>query len=317
MGLLKSRKGLLWYAVCILISISMALPAVAEDTELEDEQFRNLNYDKIQEVEDDDGLGLQFSANGNYVAKSEFNNSGAAFTQGGIGFLAAYKMLSFEFQQTRYSWTDTEKLSFGRDKSHDPWKYLNSMGVGLNIPYEINDTWFLAANLGVSSNFETTITSDSMEYSAMGLVGYAITDNITLSVGGGVGRNGVKTEFMPYIGLQYADDTWLVALGFPEAIVEYTLNEEWTFRAEYGSTGGRYKLSSTSAAERNGFADIEGSFVGLYADWSITENMLITVGPEYHFARSMRLYDKDGHKVGNKSKPKNAFGGTVNLSYTF
>jgi hypothetical protein len=60
-----------------------------------------------------------------------------------------------------------------------------------------------------------------------------------------------------------------------------------------------------------------GMVAGLHYDWKPTEAFSLSFGPEYHFSREMKLYNKNGDKTGGTIKQDAAFGGGVQMGYTF
>lgn len=304
------RKLVFCYLVMTMLLLFSVGITFAADTTLE--YGLDENCEEIEE-----GVPVEVVAFGGFISEADFNNSGASFSQQNYEIGVTGGLFRMEYQHSRFNWNDTEKLKFGRDKSKDPWKDLNNLAFGVSLPIELSDDWFVMVALDAYTGYEDRITSDSFGYSGMTMVGYTVNEYFKIYVGAGVNKDPIRWGFAPVAGLEYEDDDWLIAIGFPSTVVQYRVTPEWILRTEYSSTGGIYKLSKNSAAERNGFASIQGSVVGIYADWIPLDGLLISLGPEYHFDRSIRLYDKNGHRVGSKSKPDNAFGAALNISYDF
>lgn len=297
------------FTIAMLLMFSVGI-SFATDTTLE--YGLDENSEEIEE-----GMPVEVIAYGGFISDADFNNSGASFSQQNYEIGVTGGLFRLEYQHSRFNWNDTEKLKFGRDKSKDPWKNLNTLAFGVSLPIELSEDWFVMVDLGAYTGYEDRITSDSFGYSGMTMVGYTVNEYFRIYVGAGVNKDPIRWGFAPVAGIEYEDDDWLIAIGFPSTVVQYRVTPEWILRTEYSATGGIYKLSKNSAAERNGFASIQGSVVGIYADWNPLDGLLISVGPEYHFDRSIRLYDKNGHRVGSNSKPDNAFGAAFNISYGF
>lgn len=77
-----------------------------------------------------------------------------------------------------------------------------------------------------------------------------------------------------------------------------------------------YRLAPDSPVKRNGYLGLVRSKVGVYLDIEPVDNLILSLGPEYHYGRKYRLYDSAG-KLTSTHLLDNAMGGYAKVLYRF
>lgn len=295
----------------LLIVVLLILPCSQAHAGAKDVLKNIVNIAQSFELPDG-AVGTSFG----FVSEAQIDSTDAKMSRQDYGIAGELGVFSFDYKRSNFNWKNTEALSFGDDKSKAPWKSLNSINLGTTVPFEINKQWGAMFAINAATNYESTLSADSIEVATAALAQYAYSEDLTFQFGISVGKSPLNWNISPALGMQYTYEDWAFSLGMPSTSIEYTLNEDWKFRTEYRSESTLYKLSSNNAAIRDGYTEISSSVVGLYADWTPTENIYISAGPEYSFGRKTQLYNDNGNKL-DYGKPKNAWGGSVNFAFIF
>ncbi|XPV75911.1 MAG: DUF6268 family outer membrane beta-barrel protein [Desulfovibrio sp.] len=268
-------------------------------------------------AEDIDFTKGQISTSGSFISSDSDSDGDTSVSQQTYDISADFRYLDFNYTHNAFDWKNTERLNFGNDRTTDPWDELHSLSVGARIPLQHNEQWSSLFMFDVSANYEDEIGADALEYGMGALAAYQYSENLKLQFGALVSIDPINVNFMPGLGLKYTYNEWEMALGIPETGVRYTMNDQWAFGTSFNSQSTLYNLSNDSSVISDGFAQVESSSLSLYADWTPTESITISAGPEYYFDRTMRIYDRDGNKKWNEEKTDNAFGGSINFTYAF
>ena len=283
--------------------------------------FLSVTTANAEDAADDSLFGpIKIKATGGVISDADFKNSGgsAQVKTGRISIQSGG--FSFGYSARNYKWEDKQRLNFGNG-SDDPWNTLHRLTLGYEHEGEINNDWYYSAAITGSSSFEKEM-SGSYGGALRGGFMYLINDNWATMFGGRVFVNNIKTEVMPYLGIIYENfDTdgsgAFMTLGAPSTEIGYAFSEESKLRATFDMDGSTARLKDDSTVVRKGYLETKSMVAGLYYDWKPTDAFSISFGPEYHFGREMKLYNRDGDKVGNTIKQDSAIGGRLQLGYEF
>ena len=274
------------------------------------------------ESESSDSLFTPVSirATGGAIADSDFKSSGgsAQVSSGEVRVKAGSFSLGYEGK--KYSWSDVNRLNFGNGKDN-PWDTLHRVRLGYEHEGEINRDWYYSAEVAATSSFEKEM-SGSLGAAVRGGFMYVINDNWATEFGAQIFTNNIETTLLPYIGIGYenfdADGAGLfMNLGAPSTEAGYSFSDEATVRFTFGMDGKTYRLKDDSSVVKKGYMSTSSMKTGLYFDWNPTDALSLTLGPEYHFEREMRLYKQDGKRTGPTIKQEAAYGGILQVKYTF
>ena len=256
--------------------------------------------------------GVQTCALPISIADAKFKDSGgsAQVIMNQVRLKAGGFSLSYAGEN--YSWKDTGKLNFGNG-SDKPWENLHRLRLAYEHVGQINNDWFYSAEIVGTSSFEKEM-SGSFGTALRGGFGYIINDNWTTNFGAVVFANKIDSSILPSLGIDYENfDTdgsgYFMSLGTPSAEAGYSFSEESTIRFAFGMDGTTYRLKDDSSVVKKGYLETSSMLVGLYYDWKPTDSLSLSFGPEYHFGREMKFYDKKGDKTGETIKQDSAIGG--------
>lgn len=274
-----------------------------------------------QDTTEDSLFGpIKIRATGGMISDAEFKDSkGSAQVKTGRLSIKSGGF-SFGYMARSYSWRDKHLLNFGNG-SDNPWDTLHRLTLGYEHSDEINEDWAYSVAITGSSSFEKEM-SGSYGGALRGGFMYTINDNWQTMFGGRVFTNSIETSIMPYLGVMYEnydkDGSGLFAtLGAPSTEVGYAFSESSKLRATFDFDGTTTRLKDESTVARKGYLETSSMVTGLYYDWKPTDAFSMSFGPEYHFGREMKLYNKNGDKIGSTIKQDSAVGGRLQFGYDF
>lgn len=286
--------------VVMLFALTLAAPALAEDDGPgKDGPFVSMGAQILADAEFDDGEGEVGST--------------TAFISGG------YSWLNLSYARTDYSWSDVGKLAFGNG-SDDPWDTLHALAVSSEHDGMFNDRWGWFAGAALGAAYEDEM-SGAWEVSAYGGGVYVWDEHTTVTFGLGASEHETGFGFLPLFGVQWdyvGEDGagWYAALGLPETNVGYAFSRDFSLTLELGIDDDVYRLADDSKVIREGYVGVEDMSLSLAADWTLYEDVTLTLAPSYHWGRSMTLYDKNGDKEESYDL-NDSFGALLNLSVDF
>lgn len=292
--------------VAALLLICMITPCLAEmnDSDQADSLF----------------TPVSIQATGGVIADADFKSSGGSAQVLTNRLRLRAGAFSFSYAGRNYSWDDVGQLNFGNG-SDKPWDTLHRLRLSFGHEGEINENWFYSTEIVGTSSFEKEMEG-SYGAALRGGFGYLINENWGMEFGAQVFTNNINSSILPYLGIGYENfDSdgagYFMTLGAPSTEAGYAFSEETRVRFAFDMTGTTYRLKDNSSVSRKGYMETSSMVTGLYCDWKPTDAFSLSLGPEYHFERNMKLYDQKGKKLGSKIKQKSAFGGLLQLGYKF
>lgn len=263
---------------------------------------------------------VSIKASGNAIANADFSTSGgsARVTSGQLRLRAGD--FSLRYERNQYSWDDVNRLNFGNGVD-DPWKSFTRLRLGYDHDGEISEDWLYSVGIAGTSSFEKDM-SGSYGAALRGGATYLFNENWAATFGAAVFINNVRTSLTPYLGISYEnfdkDGSGLfMTLGAPSTEAGYAFSEDARLYVSFDMNENTYRLSDDSAVVRKGYMESSSMKAGLYYDWDFADSWSLSLGPEIHFNREMRLYDRKGKRTGGTIKQDNALGGGLQIGYTF
>lgn len=229
------------------------------------------------------------------VAGADVDDGGGSVAVGGAGATASWRWLSLSYSVAAYGWDDVSRLPFGNG-ADDPWDSLHSLGLDLRHQDMVDENWGYFAGGGLSADWEEEM-GDSGTVHVRGGVLRALSPGLTLSLGAGAWAHKTGLRVLPVLALNYGsqdDPGFSATLGAPQTWLRYRFNPAWMVRLGARMDGGTYRLADDSVVAGKGYVRRSGVAAALMADWTPSPGLTLSAGPEWHFARSLTLYNKDG-----------------------
>ena len=213
-----------------------------------------------------------------------------------------------------FQWKNAKNLPFYKGKT--PIKAMQRLRLYGNIPYFINDKWFMLSRLSVNATFEEEY-EESFGGSVFSFFSYQFDEEHAFQMGAFANYHPVHTLALPVVGYTYRirqTDGMSLALGFPRAYLGYNINPKLLLRAGMIFSQAIIRLADESGIEDRGYveADDYESNIGFRYTWK--KNIEISADLLYILKRDFTIYDNSGDELNNYSiKP--SFGAIVKLRY--
>lgn len=262
-------------------------------------------------------LECNISIESYYVGDADLDKSSASFSTVGINVEGTFKDFSIVYESEIYNWDDKNKIQFVDKMGKKPWTALQKLGFGYDGRYGINDSSVLAYSVQVSSQFENAITGDSVTVTGFGGYNYSFSPSWNATLGVAAGYNPLGWTVLPVAGVQFLCDKWDISIGFPTTYVGYSITDELAVRADVGFEGGVYRLAKDSHVSEEGYVKKNEAKASLLVDWVPCENLKLTAGPQFIFARTMKFYNKNHNRVYRSEDPDSTWGVAASLTFSF
>lgn len=227
------------------------------------------------------------------------------------------KIAGFSYTNWAFNWSNLKDLPFG-DGVHTPIEQMHSFKLNFNVPYFINNKWFMLSSLSLKSTFEKE-TQNSYGGGIFSFVSYKINENHAIQFGAFANYHPVSTLALPVISYSYRarqSDGLKFILGFPRTYVGYHLDEDTLLRFGIIFSQSVIRLSNTSVVQPSGFIEAQDYMSNLGISYEFNKNLNIQSDLLYSLRRDFTIYNKDGKELNNYSiKP--SFGANFKISYIF
>lgn len=252
-----------------------------------------------------------------YVGDADLDSSSASFSTVGNNIEGKFKNFSIVYESEIYNWDDRSKIEFVDRAGATPWTALQKLGVGYDGRCALNEKSVIAYALQVSSQFENAITGSSVSLTGFTGYNYRFTPALNATIGVAAGYNPLGWIVLPAAGVQYFYENWEFSLGFPTTHIGYKFTDTLAIRADAGFEGGVYKLADDSHVSENGYVKKYEAKASLLVDWFPCENVKLTAGPQFVFARTMKFYNKNHNRVYSSEDPDSTWGAVASVTVTF
>jgi len=227
------------------------------------------------------------------------------------------KIAGFSYTNWAFKWSNLKDLPFG-DGVHNPIEQMHSFKLNFNIPYFINEKWFILSSVSLKSTFEKE-TKKSYSGGVFSFVSYKLNENHAIQFGAFASYHPVSTLALPVISYSYRarqSDGFKFILGFPRTYVGYHINEDILVRYGIIFSQSVIRLSDTSTIEKSGFIEAEDYMSNLGVSYEMSNNINIQSDVLYSVKRDFTIYGQDGSELNNYSiKP--SLGVNFKISYVF
>lgn len=291
------KKKLLMYTV--ILSFLLVCNAFAEEGAAQEKQT---NF----------GVSVRSA----YLGDAELDDSSGSFSTVNSAVEVTAYNFSVIYENEVYSWSNRSDIDFVTG-SNTPWNSLQQLGVGYGNSYAFDAKNSLVYSAQVSSQFEDAITGDSITLAGLLGYNYAFSPNFVVTIGVAGGHSPSGWNILPIIGLQYIYENWVVNLAVPVANVAYRFSDSFALRADIGLESSTYRLSNSSDVVKKGYVEKNEVKVSLFADWNCMDNMTVSFGPQYVFARKMKFYTSSHNRTGSSVEIDDTWGIAANVTIEF
>jgi len=227
------------------------------------------------------------------------------------------KIAGFSYTNWAFKWSNLKDLPFG-DGKHNPLAQMHSFKLNFNIPYFINENWFILSSISLKSTFEKE-TQNSYSRGIFSFASYKINENNAIQFGAFANYHPVSTLALPVISYSYRarqSDGFKFILGFPRTYVGYHINEDTLLRFGIIFSQSLIRLSNASIVQPSGFVEAQDYMSNIGVSYELNKNLNIQSDLLYSLKRDFTIYGQDGSELNNYSiKP--SLGVNFKISYVF
>jgi len=259
----------------------------------------------------------KISLDSSYLSDAKVNGS-----EGGVSVSKNRILLNSDIGGISYTnwsflWNNVAALPFGNGVEN-PIKQMHSIKVNANVPYFINENWFLLTSLSLKSTFEKEMDS-SYGGGVFSFVSYKFNDNHTIQMGAFANYHKVSTLALPVVSYSYRirqKDGFVLVLGFPRAYAGYFINEEMLLRGGMIFSQSVIKLSDASVVESSGYIEAEDYMSNMGVSYEMTSQFTLDMDLLYSLKRNFIIYNSAGQEQQNYTINP-SLGLSLRLKYLF
>lgn len=212
------------------------------------------------------------------------------------------QIIGFSYTNWAFDWNNLSNLPFG-DGLHSPIEQMHSLKINANIPYFVNEKWFILTSLSAKSSFEKE-SSNSYGAGLFSFASYKLSNEHSIEFGAFANYHPVSSLALPVISYSYRarqNDGFKFILGFPRTYVGYHLNEDTLLRFGLIYSQSVTRLSDASTIEPAGFIEAKDYMSNLGISYEISENFNIETDLLYSLKRNFIIYSNDARELRDYS----------------
>lgn len=267
---------------------------------------------------------LQLEADFGYVGEADFSNGLGSVSVARASLAADYSIFRLSYVLSHFSWLHSGAItkSLNSDRPNAPWNDLHDVTLRARFLNEkLGDDWRYWVNGEMTSSFEDEFPG-AVGLGFDGGVAYDIWNGWMLGVSAKtIALSALnkdlfgETEFGLAVATSHrALRSTLQALGFREDALEGSDNIGFSFA--FSGASKTYRLSSHNPVYRSGYLSLVRSKVGVYMDYKASENLTMSIGPEFHYDRKYKLYNSTGSYLSSH-RLDNTWGGVARILWKF
>lgn len=216
-----------------------------------------------------------------------------------------------------FLWNNVGDLPFGNGVDA-PIEHMHRVKLNANIPYFINEKWFLLTSLSLNTTFEKEM-QDSYGAGIFSFASYKLDSDHSIQMGAFANYHPVSTLALPVISYSYRarkTDGFQLVLGFPRAYAGYFVNDMTLLRGGMIFSQSVIKLSDSSVVEQSGYIEAEDYMGNLGVTYEFTPSFTIDADALYSLKRNFIIYNSAGEEQKNYGINP-SFGVNIRLRYLF
>jgi hypothetical protein len=268
--------------------------------------------------------GLQLQADMAYVGEADFSNGLGSVNVTRASLSADYSIFRLSYETAYFEWTRKAELGrrFGAEREITPWERLRDVTLqGRMLNERIGEKWRYWVNGEVNASYEK-VGPGAVGAGFDGGVAYDFWDGWMLGITGRtVALSALNSDL-------FGDVEFGVAVAVSQKTLRRTLRAVGLLRdSKPGSENiglnfavstqeRTYRLAPDNPIYGDGYLGLVHSKVGLYLDYLPNKALTFSVGPEYHYNRKYRLYNKAGSYKSTHDLD-NALGGYARIVWRF
>jgi hypothetical protein len=266
---------------------------------------------------------LQLQGGLGYVSRADFTDGAGRVGVTRASLSADYSIFHLSYDIDYFKWADKEGLArrFGAG-GETPWETLQDITLQARLlNNRLADDWRYWVNAEVSASYET-VAPGAVGAGVDGGVAYDFWDGWMLGLT-------VRTVALSALNSDLFGD---VELGLAVAVSQKTLrrtlqsvgllreakpgSEHLALNFAISTQEKTYRLAPDNPVYGNGYLGVARSKVGLYLDYLPNKALTFSIGPEYHYNRKYKLYNKTGSYKSSHDL-ENALGGYARILWRF
>lgn len=218
------------------------------------------------------------------------------------------------YSHWNFQWKNPNTLPFYKGKT--PIKSMQRLKLYANIPYFINDKWFMLSGISLNATYEEEY-EESFGGSVFSFFSYKFNEEHAFQMGAFANYHAVKTLALPVVGYTYRirqTDGFSLALGFPRAYLGYNINPKLLLNAGMIFSQAVIRLADDSGIENRGYVEAKDyeSNIGFRYTWK--KHLEISADVLYTLKRDFTIYNNSANELSSYSiKP--SFGAIIKLRY--
>ena len=227
------------------------------------------------------------------------------------------KILGLSYTNSSFSWSNIDSLPFGNPAT-TPIKQIHAFKVNVNLPYKINEKWFLLNSVSLKSTFEKE-TNDSYGVGVFSFASYKLNDNHTFQLGAFMNYHPTETLALPILSYSYRarkSDGLQVVLGFPRTYIGYYYNKNTLLRLGVVYSQSLVRLSNKSTIELSGYIETKDYMSNVGIAYEFNDSFMFNLDILYSIKRDFIIYNQNSSEL-NKHSIDPTLGLSAKLSYRF
>ncbi|MGE4424012.1 MAG: hypothetical protein AB7D39_17065 [Pseudodesulfovibrio sp.] len=267
---------------------------------------------------------LQLQGGLGHIAQADFTNGLGSVSVTRASLSADYSIFHLSYDIDYFKWAGKDGLGrrFDTGGAVTPWETLQDITLQARLlNNELTDNWRYWVNAEVSASYEK-VAPGAVGVGVDGGVAYDFWDGWMLGLT-------ARTVALSALNSDLFGD---VELGLAVAVSQKTLrrtlqsvgllqdskpgSEHIALNFALSTQEKTYRLAPDNPIYSNGYLGVAQSKVGLYLDYLPNKALTFSIGPEYHYNRKYKLYNKAGSYKSSHDLD-NALGGFARILWRF
>ena len=206
-------------------------------------------------------------------------------------------IIGFTYSNWAFGWDNVQDLPFG-DKKSTPIKEMHAFKININVPYFVNEKWFVLTSASLRSSFEKSMNG-SYGAGLFSFASYKIDNDHTVQMGAFANYHKVSTLVLPVISYSYRArqyDGLQVVLGFPRTYIGYQADKATLFKLGVIFSQSVIKLSDNSSIENSGFIEAKDYMANIGLSHEFNKHLRLESNLLYSLKRDFTIFDAQGNE---------------------
>lgn len=254
-----------------------------------------LAVDKTKEGDKGKRTVISINMSMEQVERADIDGTAASMEYTEFSAGLEWRFLFFDIDHRIYDWQNSEILGIV-----DPFEGLTRIATGVQYYQEFADKWAVWIKGAVIAGFEDDLASESLTYNPQVVTFYLPTRQISLFCGVGMLYHPVDQIVYPVVGVTWNMDSkkgLSGALGFPETILRYGLNEKTALKFDFQSDNRMYQLAQDNKSASEGYIQVENFTSGLHLEYEPLKGLILSGGVRRYFGRNLKIFDHEEQEL--------------------